>query len=180
MKNLFYTILLLTAGIFGYYILHKRKLNNMRLSKNFMLSEFLRTSTGLPNKPTLETVKNLKELVDNVLQPLRDFIGTKIIVTSGYRSFEVNKKVGGVKNSSHLLGQAADIVVPGYTNEQLIRIIREKNLPVDKVIDEKLYRNDGVLHTHLHISFNKDRRKIFLKARNTQQDLNTKYSNYFS
>ena len=81
----------------------------MKLSNNFNLSEFVRTETGLPNRPTQEAIANLKYLVQYVLQPARDKFGP-IEVTSGYRSPEVNAAVGGVgATSDHLFGRAADI-----------------------------------------------------------------------
>lgn len=81
----------------------------MRLSKDFILSEFTDTDTGLPNEPGQEEIRNLKLLVQKVLQPARDKFGV-INVTSGYRSPEVNSAVGGSSaTSDHLFGRAADI-----------------------------------------------------------------------
>ena len=56
---------------------------------------------------------------------LRDFLGKPITVNSGYRSPEHNKKIGGVLNSQHVLGLAADIVVKGYTPHQLSNVIED-------------------------------------------------------
>ena len=80
----------------------------MRLSKDFTLSEFTETDTGLPNVPGQEEIRNLKLLVQKVLQPARNKFGV-INVTSGYRSPEVNSAVGGSATSDHLFGRAADI-----------------------------------------------------------------------
>ena len=80
----------------------------MRLSKDFILSEFTDTDTGLPNVPGQEEIRNLKLLVQKVLQPARNKFGV-INVTSGYRSPEVNSAVGGSATSDHLYGRAADI-----------------------------------------------------------------------
>ena len=80
----------------------------MRLSKDFMLSEFTDTDTGLPNEPGQEEIRNLKLLVQKVLQPARNKFGV-INVTSGYRSPEVNSAVGGSATSDHVHGRAADI-----------------------------------------------------------------------
>lgn len=80
----------------------------MKLSNNFSLSEFTKTETGLPNRPSQEVVNNLKYLVQYVLQPARDKFGP-IEITSGYRSPEVNAAVGGSATSDHLFGRAADI-----------------------------------------------------------------------
>lgn len=112
------------------------KLKNIRLGKNFTLDEFVVTATGLENIPGQEEIDNLGELVKNVLQPLRDAIGQPIIVTSGYRSKAVNEMIGGAGTSQHLRGQAADIKVPGMTNEQIVSRIRALKLPYDQLIDE--------------------------------------------
>ena len=82
----------------------------MQLSRDFMLSEFTDTDTGLPNVPGQEEIRNLKLLAQKVLQPARDKFGV-INVTSGYRSPEVNSapSVKGSATSDHLFGRAADI-----------------------------------------------------------------------
>ena len=73
------------------------------LSKNFTLEELVYSDTakryGLNNTPTPQVIANLKNLCVNVLQPLRDYLGKPIRVTSGYRSPEVNKRVGGAVDS---------------------------------------------------------------------------------
>lgn len=80
----------------------------MQLSRDFMLSEFTDTDTGLPNVPGQEEIRNLKLLVQKVLQPARNKFGV-INVTSGFRSPEVNSAVGGSATSDHVYGRAADI-----------------------------------------------------------------------
>ena len=79
----------------------------------FTLEEFTYSITaqhlGIDNTPSKEAVKNLERLVSRVLDPLREAWGSPIIVTSGYRCEELNKRVGGVKTSYHLRGMAADI-----------------------------------------------------------------------
>lgn len=80
----------------------------MRLSKDFILSEFTDTDTGLPNVPGEGEIRNLKLLAQKVLQPARDKFGV-INVTSGFRSPEVNSSVKGSATSDHLYGRAADI-----------------------------------------------------------------------
>lgn len=109
----------------------------MQLSKNFTLAELTRTSAPYENYPQVKERIALKQLVDNVLQPLRDLYGKPINVNSGYRSPLVNKHVGSKsKNSQHLKGEAADIT--GGSREENIKLynlIRE-NLPFDQLINE--------------------------------------------
>ena len=80
----------------------------MRLSRDFILSEFTDTDTGLPNEPGQGEIRNLKLLAQKVLQPARNKFGV-INVTSGFRSPEVNSAVGGSATSDHVHGRAADI-----------------------------------------------------------------------
>jgi len=80
------------------------------LSKDFTIEELTKTDTGLYNTPGSWERNNLLYLTQFTLQPIRDYAGDIIDVSSGYRSTFVNDKVGGSKNSQHLLGQAADIV----------------------------------------------------------------------
>ena len=82
----------------------------MRLSKNFTLEEMVATShRKLQDTPTLGIVQNLQKLCVLVLQPLRDILGAPVYINSGYRSKRLNARVGGVPNSRHLQGRAADI-----------------------------------------------------------------------
>lgn len=57
----------------------------------------------------------------NKLQILRDEIGKPIIINSGYRTKEYNKKIGGSPKSQHMLGKAADIKVNGMAPEALAK-----------------------------------------------------------
>lgn len=82
------------------------------MSKYFDLSEFLASDTakarGIDNTPSFEVVENLAELAET-LDGLRAAWGGGIRVSSGYRCPELNKAVGGVENSGHLRGVAADL-----------------------------------------------------------------------
>ena len=86
----------------------KENLNDVRLSPHFLLREFLNLSRHPENIPTMQTVANLTYGCHLLLEPARFIVGP-IIITSGFRCEAVNRKVGGVRNSQHLLGQAADI-----------------------------------------------------------------------
>ncbi len=86
-------------------------MNNIQISKNFKLKEF-------QCKDGSYLVKIDSRLLEK-LQKLRDLIGKPIIITSGYRTPEYNKKVGGVKNSYHLHGKAVDIKVNGISPREL-------------------------------------------------------------
>lgn len=88
-----------------------------RISKNFTLDELLYSDTakqkGIINAPGVDEVCALCALVHNVLQPLRDAMREPIKIGSGYRCTRLNKAVGGVANSQHIKGQAADLCIDG-------------------------------------------------------------------
>jgi hypothetical protein len=87
---------------------HPGKLDGVRLSPHFYLREFLNLSKYPENIPTMQVVANLTYGCHLLLEPARLEVGP-IIINSGFRSEAVNRKVGGVSNSQHLIGQAADI-----------------------------------------------------------------------
>ena len=83
-------------------------MENTRLSNHFKLGEFLNLGKYPDNKPTMQHVANMTYGCLMLLEPARQMVGP-IIINSGYRNPRVNSLVGGVRNSQHLLGQAADI-----------------------------------------------------------------------
>lgn len=120
----------------------------MRLSKNFTYDELVYSATAerlkLDNTPNERETEFLRRLANEVLQPIRDKWGRPIVVTSGFRSEAVNKAVGGVKNSQHRLGQAADLKIGSKAqNKALFNFIADmvKNgeIRVGQLIDEYGY-----------------------------------------
>ena len=85
-----------------------------KISKNFTLSELVKTSTGLLNNPNDEQIMNLRILTAAILQPLRSFLNEKVVLTSGFRSKEVNTAVNGSVGSFHMSGMAADFKVKSF------------------------------------------------------------------
>ena len=83
-------------------------INDIRLSPHFKLGEFIKLSKYPDNKPTMQDVANMVYGCLMLLEPARQVVGP-ILINSGFRNARVNAVVGGVKNSQHLLGQAADI-----------------------------------------------------------------------
>ena len=84
------------------------QLNDTRLSSHFRLGEFLNLGKYPDNKPTMQLVANMTYGCLMLLEPARQVVGP-ILINSGFRNLRVNALVGGVRNSQHLLGQAADI-----------------------------------------------------------------------
>ena len=91
----------------------------MKLTKNFSKSEF-DSKDGAPMPH--EVLFNVQKLA-NQLQALRNVVNAPIRINSAYRSPSHNKKIGGVPNSQHVFGRAADIVVKGKTPLQVAQII---------------------------------------------------------
>lgn len=146
----------------GNRVLVMSDLKKIQLSPNFNLSEFVRTSTGIDNIPGPEEIENLRALVTNVLQPLREYVKRPIRITSGYRSPGVNAAVGGSsKTSQHMKGQAADFQIDGMTNQQIIDAVRMLGLPYDQIIDEQLRGSKWI-----HVSYVKTGNRLaWLTAR---------------
>ena len=131
----------------------------MKISKNFILQEFLVTNTGLNNQLTSDALANIEYLAKKLLQPLRDMYGKPIRITSGYRSAEVNKAVGGSPTSQHTKGQAVDIVADD--NKALFDLIKS-NFEFDQLIWE--YGTDKQ-PSWVHVSIKKiGNRKQIMRA----------------
>lgn len=101
----------------------------MKITENFSLEELIISETakkrGINNTPSEEITNNLIKLTEEVLQPIRDKYGKSIKVTSGYRSPELNKAIGGAKTSQHLTGEAADLKAGDGNNKKLFDLILE-------------------------------------------------------
>ena len=91
--------------------------------KYFSIAELTRTNHAIDNLPSPAQEDNLKLLVEKVLDPAREEFGQPIKVTSGFRSEELNKKIGGAKGSQHMFGEAADIQCSD--NKKLFRILAD-------------------------------------------------------
>ena len=84
----------------------------MRLSKNFTLKELIRSNTalrlGIDNTPSKEGIWKLTLLATELLQPLRNVVGS-LRITSGYRSAQLSEAVGSSSNSQHCRYEAVDM-----------------------------------------------------------------------
>jgi hypothetical protein len=125
----------------------------MKLSANFSLAELTKTNVRqFDNTPSMQVIDNLQVLVDSVLQPIRNKFGP-VTVTSGYRSPEVNKAIGGSATSDHCFGFAADFEVAGVDNKELARWAAD-NLKFKQLILE--FYTKGVPDSGwVHVSYDK-------------------------
>jgi hypothetical protein len=141
----------------------------MQLSTNLSLAEVTRSETakrrGISNMPTAEHIENFKKLAINIFQPIREHFGKPIIISSGYRSAELNKAIGGSLSSQHSSGEAIDIDMDGtdITNAQIFNYIKD-NLNFDQMIWE--FGTDAN-PDWVHVSFaaNRSQRKQILVAK---------------
>ena len=125
--------------------------------KYFTLDELAASATArlrkVDNVPGAREVANLNYLVDTLLDPLREAFGRPIVVTSGYRSEELNRLVGGVTMSYHCRGLAADITALGHDrkeNKRLRSLLGKLDLPFDECISYDS-NADGPLWLHLQL-----------------------------
>ena len=144
----------------------------MLLSKNFSISEFLKSNVarrkGIILDPPKEHIYNMQKLCLKVLQPVRIELGRPIKINSGWRSKELNKAIGGaykirdgeyITTSQHCKGEAADLhYVDGKgnaNNKLLFDTILDMGLEFDQMINEFDY-------SWIHISYSKDNNRCQL------------------
>jgi hypothetical protein len=141
----------------------------MQLSNNLSLAEVTRSETakrkGISNMPTAEHIENFKKLASNIFQPIREHFGKPILISSGYRSAELNKAIGGSLSSQHCSGEAIDIDMDGtdITNAQIFYYIKD-NLNFDQIIWE-FGTNTNPDWVHVSFAANRSQRKQILVAK---------------
>ena len=84
-------------------------MNDIQLSQHFTVAELCNLKKYPKNIPTIQQITSMTYGCRHLLEPAREAIGCPIIINSGFRNAQVNRQVGGVSGSQHLLGQAADI-----------------------------------------------------------------------
>lgn len=133
----------------------KKSLNSL----NFKLSELIYSEKAVQhninNMPDINSLDCMLDLIFYCLQPVRDFIKKPMIITSGYRNKEVNKLVGGVANSQHMKGQAADFIIKGLSVAYIIDLIKNSGIEYDQLINE--------YNRWVHISYVKGKNRKQIK-----------------
>lgn len=133
------------------------------ISDHFYMGEFSYSAVaieqGLDNTPPPVAQKAIRNLVRKLLEPLREYANcpTGMHISSGYRSEELNRLVGGVANSQHMAGEAADIYTFGSC--RLLEALQESRLNFDQAI---YYRRRGFIHLSLKLT-GKNRRQVIIK-----------------
>lgn len=134
----------------------------MRIAPHFSLAELTRTDTGLPNQPSELAILNLKRLAEVVLEPIRDLLGCRLILHSGYRSKAVNRAVAGAVGSAHLDGRAADFHPETAEPIRLVfDRIRKSGIPFDRMILE-FKKGKAWIHIEIPHESVKFRRQAFI------------------
>ena len=147
------------------------------VSKHISLKEATKSNTaerlGIDNFPDSDALINMQALAENVFEPLREFVGSPIYVSSFYRSKELNTAIGGSKNSQHCKGQAIDIddIYSVATNAEMFKYIKS-NLNFDQLIWEF---GDDNNPSWIHVSYvsKESNRNRILKA--TKENGKTTY-----
>ena len=156
----------------------------MRLTKNFTLKELTRSNTalrlGINNEPSKEGIMKLTILAAELLQPIRDSVGS-IRITSGYRSPLLSEAIGSSSNSQHCRYEAVDLqfVCRGrMDNIKIYNALRDLDLDFDQCILEFGNATEYVDHENpawVHISYKiSDNRRQVLVAYKDQNN-KTKY-----
>lgn len=144
----------------------------MQLTEHFTLEEFTTSSTakarGIDNSVSSQrVVDNLRNLCEQVLEPLRSYANQPITISSGYRCKALNKVVGGARNSQHMTGEAADIHIPLYdfkdsTGSRLTDIQQARDwmqwLTDNTDFDQLIFETVNRRIFWLHVSCKRDRR----------------------
>ena len=110
----------------------------MNLSRNFTLLELIKSDTavrkGINNNPNAGQIEKLKDLCENILQPVRDHFG-RVKVTSGFRSEDLCLAIGSSRNSQHAKAEACALERVGDDNAEVADWVK-KNLETDQLILE--------------------------------------------
>ena len=139
---------------------------NTNVTMHFTMEELYASATatakGINNKPSVQQMINLVYLTAYVLEPLRVAMGEPIKIGSGFRCQQLNKAVGGVYNSQHMKGQAADLCIDGDIQKGRKWFNYIKNhLPFDQLIWE--HNSKGTYWVHVSFvfpDFGKNRHKV--------------------
>lgn len=146
----------------------------------FTISELTRSSTaqsrGIDNTPSAEIRAKLETLITNCLDPIRRIYGKPIIVSSGYRCPALNAAVGGVANSQHTKGEAADLVpASGGSLAGIFRAAVQFG-NYDQLIIEQSGRSKWV-----HVSYTSaPRRRILAYKNGHYTDITGNWENYLN
>ena len=138
---------------------------SVQLTKHFSLEELCASATakarGIQNRPNAQQIISLVYLAAYVLEPLREAMHEPIPISSGFRCEQLNRAVGGVSNSQHMKGQAADLCIDGDLKKgrKWFDYIKG-HLPFDQIIWEHSSNGTYWVHvSYVHPDFGRNRRQ---------------------
>lgn len=113
---------------------------SLKLSEHFTYEEMTFSEyaarNGIRNIPTREVIANLRRTCGQ-LEIVRKLLGNRpIMVSSGYRSPELNKAIGGSATSAHMDGRAVDFTVPGLSVREVCDTLSVTGINYDQLIYE--------------------------------------------
>lgn len=123
----------------------------MKLSPNFSLSEFVDSQTAvrknINNDPTAKVLACLKYTAQN-MELVRSLLKQSVLISSGYRSPQLNAAIGGASKSQHLTGEAVDFTSPKFGSpREIVEAIKASDIVFSQMILE--------FDRWVHISFSK-------------------------
>lgn len=144
----------------------------MKISEHITYKQAIYSATAerfsINNTPTDAQLKNMTDLAEHVFEPLRLGLGgLPILVSSFFRSQDLNRRIGGAKLSQHMCNNGAAIdldndAYPGLpSNKEIFNYIKD-HLEFDQVISE--FPDDNDFPNWVHVSFNKgkNRRQVLV------------------
>ncbi len=174
--------LLSLGGVYYFRRAIRNNVRNMINGSYFTIDELCYSATaksqGIDITPSAEVRANLQALITNMLDPIRAKYGEPITVSSGYRSERLNTAVGGVKNSQHLTGQAADLVGAHRTDAELAKIFKSA-ISVggyDQLILE--YGKNGSHWVHVSYDPKRNRREVLLYKNGKYTNIKSNWEKY--
>ena len=111
-----------------------------KLSDHFSLEELCTTNNKKFAKKNLDEAKqNIAEMecLAYFAEQIRAFIKVPMLVSSGFRCYDLNKAVGGVNTSQHLFFRAIDFVPKGMSIDECFDILRNSQLVYNQLIKER-------------------------------------------
>lgn len=174
-------LLIITLNIYIYRQQIKQYTYGMLTNSYFTIDELCASETAkknnIDNSPSPAISDNLQALIDNVLDPAREEFGSTVWVNSGYRSKQLNLLVGGVDDSQHTTGQAADITTKTKKgNQKLFTILVQQNN-----YDQIIWEGGGAW---IHVSYNpngQNRKQILAQNNNgTYSNIKTNWQTHIA
>ena len=133
------------------------------ISEHISLEEATKSQTairlGIDNTPNEDIIKRMKLVAEKCFEPMREWYGKPLKVSSFYRCPALNKAVKGSKTSQHVKGEAIDIDTGSRAENKKLLLWAKENLIYDQLINE--YPNsEGPSWVHISFTLNGNRNEF--------------------